>query len=181
MKQFFIMLLMLALPLSACAELSLNPVLPTEQPAYTQFSCAHFSVSLPAGFEPLSDAVHAGYEAAAERDYPAAGETLLVAANADRSASFYFAYAPIVQEPLDAAREAALNILGSDLGASERSYGENRFGCFACAAEDRTYHSFFLRSGEGMLVIVACNVPEADLAATLEKLQVTAPVSALLM
>lgn len=176
MKHLLLTLLMLALPLSACAELSLDPVMPIEQPACIQFSCAHFSVSLPVGFEVLNAGLE-GYEAAVGRDYPDAGETLLVATNAEGSASVYFAYIPVAQEPLDAAREAAQNILGSDLNAAERIYGENCFGHFACAAENRTYQSFFLRSGEGMLVIVACDVPEAGLATMLESLLVTAPVS----
>ena len=177
MKHLLLSLLMLALPLSACAELSLAPAMPIEQTAGTQFSCAHFSISLPAGFEPVSETGLAGYEAAVDRDYPAAGETLLIATNAARSASVYFAHIPAAQDPLEAAREAALNILGSDANAAERSYGENRFGHFACAAENRTYQSFFLRSGEGMLVIVACDVAEAELTAMLESLMPAAPVS----
>ena len=171
MKKLLSILLALALPCFASAQTDLAPAeTPAVQAVGMEFACDVFSVALPFGYAALSEAELAGYEAAVESDYPGAAETLLVTANIDGTASVCFSITQSAQDPLEAAQEAALNILGSAENASECSFGDNRCGYFACTADELTFETLFLSNGSALLTICACNMPQAELAAMMESL-----------
>lgn len=182
MKRIFAIAAALMLALTpALAESSLAPALTptptaaptataTPEPAGEEFACDEFSVRLPEGLDVLDAETLAGYDAAAQSDYPASGEMCLVAANADFSAAVSFALAPSELTSAEAAREAAMQILASDSGVIETTFGENACACFACSIEDLTFHMYFFSLGDRMLVVTASGLEDNQIASMLESL-----------
>ncbi len=189
MKRTFALLAALALALTpAIAETGLAPVLtptptaaptatiaptasPTPEPAGTEYACDEFRVRLPEGLEPMDAEGLAGYDAAAQSDYPDAAEMRLVAANADLTAAISFAIADSSQTAAEAAREAATKILASDAGVVETRFGANECACFACSVEEFTFHMYYFSLGDRMLVVTASGLEDGEITAALESLE----------
>ena len=183
MKRIFVLLAALALAISpALAETSLAPAVtvtptaaptasPTPEPYGTEYILDEFTVRLPESLLPLDAEALAGYEAAAQSDFPDSGEMRLVAASEDFSAAIGFALAPSSQTAAEAAREAALTILGSEDGVVETRFGENDCACFACAIGEMTFHIYYFALDGQLLSVTASGLAEADLAAILENLR----------
>ena len=185
MKRILALLTALALILSAAlaetvplvtstpASTGLTPTLPptpTPEPFGTEYVLEEFTVRLSDDLLPLDEEALAGYNAAAQSDFPDAGEMRLVAANADFSAAISFALAPSGQTASEAAREAAQTILDSDAGVVETRFGENECACFACAIGEMTFHIYYFALDGQLLVVTASGLEDADLAAMLENL-----------
>ena len=185
MKRILILLAVLALGLSAAlaetvpvvtatpASATLAPTpspSPTPEPFGTEYALDEFTVRLSDELLPLDAEALAGYEAAVQSDFPDSGEMRLVAANADFSAAISFALAPSEQSAAEAAREAALTILGSDAGVVETRFGENDCACFACAIGEMTFHIYYFALDGQLLTVTASGLVDADLAAILERL-----------
>jgi len=140
---------------------------PTAVPMGAVFSSEDLIVTLPYGMEILDDAARAGYDAAAEADFPGASSTLLAAANADRSAVVHFSVSEMETDAAAAARSAAQTILNSTATVFDLQCGENSYSGFVCAIGDQIYNLYYL-SGEGrMLMIGASGLSEGELSAML--------------
>ena len=185
MKRILALLTALALILSAAlaetvplvtstpASTGLTPTLPptpTPEPFGTEYVLEEFTVRLSDDLLPLDEEALAGYNAAAQSDFPDSGEMRLVAANADYSAAISFALAPSEQSAAEATREAAQTILGSDAGVVETRFGENVCACFACSIGDMTFHIYYFALDGQLLTVTASGLEETDLAAILESL-----------
>ena len=185
MKRILVLLAVLALSLTAAlaetvpvvtvtpASVTLAPTpspSPTPEPFGTEYVLDEFTVRLSDELLPLDAEALAGYEAAAQSDFPDSGEMRLVAANADYNAVIGFALAPSDLTAVEAAREAANTILGSDAGVVETRFGENDCACFACAIGDMTFHIYCFALDGQLLSVTASGVEESDLAAILESL-----------
>lgn len=183
MKRILVLLAVLALSLSAAlaetvpvitatpASTGLTPTpSPTPEPYGTEYILDEFTVRLPESLLPLNNEALAGYEAAAQSDFPDSGEMRLVAASEGFSAAISFALAPSDQSAAEAAREAAQTILGSDVGVVETRFGENDCACFACSIGDMTFHIYYFALESQILTVTASGVEESDLAAILESL-----------
>ena len=187
MKRILTLLEVLALSLTAAlaetvpvvtatpASTGLTPTLtpspsPTPEPFGTEYVLDEFTVRLSDVLLPLDEEALAGYNAAAQSDFPDSGEMRLVAANADYSAAISFALAPSEQSAAEAAREAAQTILGSDAGVVETRFGENVCACFACSIGDMTFHIYYFALDGQILTVTASGLEETDLAAILESL-----------
>ena len=185
MKRILTLLAVLALSLTAAlaetvpivtatpASTGLTPTptpSPTPEPFGTEYVLDEFTVRLSDALLPLDEEALAGYNAAAQSDFPDAGEMRLVAASEDFSAAIGFALAPSDQSAAEAAQEAAQTILGSDAGVVETRFGENDCACFACAIGDMTFHSYYFALDGQLLVVTASGLADADLAAILENL-----------
>lgn len=175
MKRLICMLMLLACLLSAASaevlpELIVVTPAPTAAPLGTEFSCEAFIVRLPYGLEIIDDESLAGYEAAVSAAYPAAGLTQLVAMNAAGDAAVCFALMDSTQTPIEAAREAARNVLGSDETVTEPVFGANSSASFACAAEDTAYAFYYFSNGQQLLLVSVSALEEAQLNTMLESL-----------
>ena len=185
MKRILTLLTVLALSLTAAlaetvpvvtatpASTGLTPTptpSPTPEPFGTEYVLDEFTVRLSDALLPLDEEALAGYNAAAQSDFPDSGEMRLVAANADYSAAISFALAPSEQSAAEAAREAAQTILGSDAGVVETRFAENVCACFACSIGDMTFHIYYFALDGQLLTVTASGVEESDLAAILESL-----------
>ena len=185
MKRILVLLAVLALSLTAAlaetvpvvtvtpASVTLAPTpspSPTPEPFGTEYVLDEFTVRLSDALLPLDGEALAGYEAAAQSDFPNSGEMRLVAASEDFSAAISFALAPSDQSAAEAAREAAQTILGSDAGVVETRFGENDCACFACAIGDMTFHIYYFALDGRLLTVTASGVEDAELAAILESL-----------
>ena len=158
-------------PTPGAAAIASPTASPTPEPAGTLYDCTDFRVRLSDDLAPLDDEALAGYAAAVGSAYPDAAEMRLVAADAEVEAVIGFALAPSQQSAVDAAREAAATILGSDAGVVETSFGANECACFACAIEDLTFHMYFFSLGDQLLTVTASGLEDTDLAAVLESLE----------
>ena len=122
MKRILTLLTVLALSLTAAlaetvpvvtatpASTGLTPTptpSPTPEPFGTEYVLDEFTVRLSDALLPLDEEALAGYEAAAQSDFPDSGEMRLIAANADYSAAISFALAPSDQSAAEAARDDA--------------------------------------------------------------------------
>ena len=169
-----ILMLAIFLPCCALAESQLVLVSPTPSaqpvPVGVEFSCEAFFVTLPAGMEILSDAQMEGYTAAVQAAFPDFAPAQLAAVDLERNAALVFSLAPSALAPLDAAKEAASAILGSDESASEFSFGANLCAGFAFAAADTAYRVFYFSDGAQLLAITACGLTETEIAAMLSSL-----------
>ena len=143
---------------------------PTPEPYGTEYILDEFTVRLSDELIPLDEEALAGYNAAAQSDFPNSGEMRLVAANADYSAAIGFFLAPSAQTAAEAAREAAQTILGSSEGVVETRFGGNVCACFACAIGDMTFHSYFFALDGQLLVVTASGLEDTDLASILDNL-----------
>lgn len=185
MKRILTLLTVLALSLTAAlaetvpvvtatpASTGLTPTptpSPTPEPFGTEYVLDEFTVRLSDALLPLDEEALAGYNAAAQSDFPDSGEMRLVAANADYSAAISFALAPSEQSAAEAAREAAQTILGSDAGVVETRFAENVCACFACSIGDMTFHIYCFALDGQLLTVTASGLVDADLAAILESL-----------
>lgn len=183
MKRILTLLAVLALSLSAAlaetvpvvtatpASTGLTPTpSPTPEPFGTEYVLDEFTVRLSDELLPLDGEALAGYNAAAQSDFPDAGEMRLVAASEDFSAAIGFTLAPSDQSAAEAAREAAQTILGSDAGVVETRFGENVCACFACAIGEMTFHIYYFALDGQLLTVTASGLEETDLAAILESL-----------
>ncbi len=185
MKRILTLLAVLALSLSAAlaetvsvvtatpASATLAPTpspSSTPEPFGTEYVLDEFTVRLSDELLPLDGEALAGYNAAAQSDFPDAGEMRLVAASEDFSAAIGFALAPSDQSAAEAAREAAQTILGSDAGVVETRFGENVCACFACAIGEMTFHIYYFALDGQLLTVTASGLEETDLAAILESL-----------
>lgn len=185
MKRILTLLTVLALSLTAAlaetvpvvtatpASTGLTPTptpSPTPEPFGTEYVLDEFTVRLSDALLPLDEEALAGYNAAAQSDFPDSGEMRLVAANADYSAAISFALAPSEQSAAEAAREAAQTILGSDAGVVETRFAENVCACFACSIGDMTFHIYYFALDGQILIVTASGLEETDLAAILESL-----------
>ena len=185
MKRILTLLTVLALSLTAAlaetvpvvtatpASTGLTPTptpSPTPEPFGTEYVLDEFTVRLSDALLPLDEEALAGYNAAAQSDFPDSGEMRLVAANADYSAAISFALAPSEQSAAEAAREAAQTILGSDAVVVETRFGENVCACFACSIGDMTFHIYYFALDGQLLTVTASGLEETDLAAILESL-----------
>lgn len=185
MKRILTLLAVLALSLTAAlaetvpvvtstpASTGLTPTRtpsPTPEPFGTEYVLDEFTVRLSDELLPLDGEALAGYNAAAQSDFPDAGEMRLVAANEDFSAAIGFALAPSDQSAAKAAREAAQTILGSDAGVVETRFGENVCACFACAIGEMTFHIYYFALDGQLLTVTASGLEDAVLAAILESL-----------
>ena len=185
MKRILTLLTVLALSLTAAlaetvpvvtatpASTGLTPTptpSPTPEPFGTEYVLDEFTVRLSDALLPLDEEALAGYNAAAQSDFPDSGEMRLVAANADYSAAISFALAPSEQSAAEAAREAAQTILGSDAGVVETRFAENVCACFACSIGDMTFHIYYFALDGQILTVNASGLEETDLAAILESL-----------
>ena len=156
-------------PTPGAAAIASPTASPTPEPAGTLYDCTDFRVRLSDDLAPLDDEALAGYAAAVGSADTA--EMRLVAADAEVEAVIGFALAPSQQSAVDAAREAAATILGSDAGVVETSFGANECACFACAIEDLTFHMYFFSLGDQLLTVTASGLEDTDLAAVLESLE----------
>ena len=142
----------------------------TPEPFGTEYVLDEFTVRLSDELLPLDGEALAGYNAAAQSDFPDAGEMRLVAASEDFSAAIGFALAPSDQSAAEAAQEAAQTILGSDAGVVETRFAENVCACFACSIGDMTFHIYYFALDGQILTVTASGLEETDLAAILESL-----------
>lgn len=166
------MFIALAAGLLCCAALAegspaptaaIQLVTPTAAPQGASFSSEDLIVVLPYGMEILSEEALIGYEAAVQNDYPDAARTLLVAADASSGAFISFASAPIEAAALEAAKEAAEEILSDGSIVQEKQFGENHYAGFVCAIGEQQYRLYYL-AGEGrMLIVGASGMEEAAL------------------
>lgn len=180
MKRIFCVLMILVLlPCFALAEATASPaasadptatatIAPTPEPAGTEYSCESFIVRLPEGMEALDDEYLAGYSAAVSSDYPGAGELVMAAGHIEREAYVTFSTIETAQTAPEAAREAALKILGSDSGVLEATFGANTYSCFACAIEDLTFRMYFLSNGNHLLCIAENGLEDEELMLVLQ-------------
>ena len=143
---------------------------PTPEPYGTEYILDEFTVRLSDELIPLDEEALAGYNAAAQSDFPNSGEIRLVAANEDFSAAIGFFLATSAQTAAEAAREAAQTILGSSEGVVETRFGENVCACFACAIGDMTFHSYYFALDGQLLVVTASGLEDTDLASILDNL-----------
>ena len=171
-----ICILMLMMLLSGMAhaeiipDLTLVTPMPTAVPAPTEFACEAFIVNLPTGMELMDAASLAGYEAALQALYPAAGQTQLAAIHPEKDAVLCFRLMESAQLPIDAAREAALHITGSAENASEFSFGANSCAGFSHSIEQTQYHSYFFTNGSSLLLISAIGLDAAEIDSMLASL-----------
>lgn len=175
MKRFICMLL-LPISLFCVARAETLPSLtvvtpaPTATPVGTEFSCEAFIVRLPYGMDILDEDALAAYEAAVQAAYPEAALTQLVAVNAAGDAAVCFALLDSAQTPVDAAREAAQNVLGSGDTVSELSFGTNVSAGFACAAEEIAYRFYYFSNGHQLLLVSVSGLEDSQINAMLESL-----------
>ena len=175
MKRLFCLLMLLFLcPGLAAAqslpELTVVTPAPTAVPAGTEFSCEAFIVYLPAGLEPLVEEDLAAYEAALQAGFPDTAQIQLAAVNAGHSAALCFALMDSVQTPADAAREAAMHILGNSDTVAELAFGANTCAGFACAADDTTYRLYYFSNGTQLLLVSASGLSDSEVDAMLTSL-----------
>lgn len=121
-----------------------------------------FRMKLPQGFAPLEGEALAGYEAAVLRDYPNAAQTLLAAANDDRSAALLVAAIDSGVDCLDAAREAAGALLKYPDAARELRFGANRCAGFGCTIGEQAYHLYFFSDGARVFLVAVSGLESEE-------------------
>lgn len=158
------MVLAVAMALSGgqCAQAGgLIEALATPAPAIAAVQ-GEFRMKLPPGFAPLDSEALTGYEAAVLRDYPNAAQTLLAAANGDRSAALLVAAIDSGADCLDAAREAAGALLEYSDAAREFHFGSNRCAGFGCAIGEQAYHLYFFSDGARVLLVAVSGLESEE-------------------
>lgn len=158
-----IALMLIALP--AMAEGGLNSALatpepatpasetPTPAPAGVDVTRGDLQITLPAGMEVLEGEALEGYDTALQLDYPETAETVLAAVDAEREAMVIIAEIDSDMDCLDAAREAAEQLIGSPENAKERTFGENRCAYFLCAIGEQTFRLYYLSDGARLRIV----------------------------
>lgn len=179
---FFLLFMMTATAFAVPAENTAAPLenspaptaeltpTPSPVPAGKPFSCELFSLTLPYGYTAMDASALAGYDAAANSDYPGAGETMMAASNEAADAFLYIAVSESALDGPAAAKEAAQAILANADYAMEISFGTQLFGRFACMIDGVTFDLYFTSNGSKLLTAAACGVHDSDMAAMLESL-----------
>ncbi len=120
--------------------------------AENRFSCDVFSIDLLDGVERIDAQALAGYEAAVQRDYPDAGETLLIARDQSGDAIIYIARGT-GSAPQSAAESAAGLLLGDASAAAEQTIGDRAIWGFACSVGDTRFDIYYMQKDENSIVI----------------------------
>ena len=118
--------------------------------AENRFSCDVFSIDLPDGMQRTDDSALAGYEAAVQRDYPKAGETLLIAQDGNR---ILYIATGTASDPQAAAECAASLLLGDASAAAEYQMGGRTAWGFACSVSDMRFDIYYLKENQKSIVI----------------------------
>lgn len=118
--------------------------------AENRFSCDVFSIDLPDGMQRTDDSALAGYEAAVQRDYPNAGETLLIAQDGNR---ILYIATGTASDPQAAAESAASLLLGDASAAAEYQMGGRTAWGFACSVSDMRFDIYYLKENQKSIVI----------------------------
>lgn len=168
MKRLFSMLLLLMLlTASAHAEttpgLTLVTPMPTAMPSPTEFACEAFIVNLPAGMEIIDASALEGYTAAVQALYPGDGLIQLAAVNPETDAALCFILMESDQTPLDAAKEAALEICGNSESVTEAGFDANSGARFRHTIDGAKYSFYFFSNGSSLLMICATGLDEFQL------------------
>ena len=129
------------------------PATPTPAPAGVEVTRGSLRITLPAGMEVLEDELLEGYDAAVQLDYPEIAETILAAVDPDREAMLIIAEIDSGADCLDAAQEAAQQLIGNPDNAKERTFGENHCAYFLCAIGDQTFRLYYLSDGARLLMV----------------------------
>ena len=147
-------------------------VTPTPSAAPTGILCETewFTFTMPDRLKVMDESLRAGYDAAAQADYPDAGRTLLSAMDESGSAMLTFSGMESSQEALSAAKEAAADILGSDESVTELNFGVHSCAAFACSIEDQIYRLYYLSSGEKLVILGASGLEDAEISMILSSL-----------
>lgn len=125
-------------------------------------TAASISIELPDGLLPIEGEALAGYEAAAQADFPDAARTVLAALSEDAAmAAVVFAVESELDGPA-AAKEAAEKIIGSTQSVSEVEYGENTFGSFVCAVGELQFELFYIADSGTLYIIGTSGMEKAD-------------------
>lgn len=156
---------------SVTATPALATASPSPTPAGVLWEGGGLRLLLPQRLSPLDADALEGYAAAAQSDFPGAGETILLAASADFSAAANFSAIDGASDALQAAREAAEGILGSADTVTELTYGENHCAAFACAIGEQTYSLYFFSDGARVIVAGASGLDASEISAMLSSLR----------
>lgn len=167
MKRILCMLLLLLLAIPVHAEtlpdLALVTPMPTAMPSPTEFACEAFIVNLPAGMEIIDVSALEGYAAAVQELYSGNGLIQLAAVNPETDAALCFMLLESDQNPLDAAKEAALHISGSADGVIETGFDANSGALFRHSIDERKYSFYFFSNGDSLLMICSTGLDEFQL------------------
>lgn len=143
--------------------LTLVTPMPTAMPSPTEFACEAFIVNLPAGMEIIDASALEGYAAAAQDLYPGNGLIQLAAMNPETDAALCFILMESAQAPLDAAKEAALEICGNTDSVVETGYDANSGARFRHTIDGTKYSFYFFSNGSSLLMICASGLDEFQL------------------
>ena len=162
-------------PTSTAATASAVPaiaVTPTPSAAPTGILCETewFTFTMPDRLKVLDESLRAGYDAAAQADYPDTGRTLLSAMDESGSAMLTFSGMESDRDALSAAKEAAADILGSDESVTELNFGTHLCAAFACAIEEQVYRLYYLSNGEKLVILGATGMEDAEISMILSSL-----------
>ncbi len=157
---------------SATAVPALAAVTPTPstQPAGVSCETETFTCLLPERLIVMDEATREGFDAAAQADYPGDGRTLLSATDESGSSAITFSLRESSQDVLEAAQEAAVDILGNSESVVEMNYGNNRCAAFACGIEDIVYRLYYLSNGNELLILGASGLEENEISLILSSL-----------
>ena len=136
--------------------------------AENRFSCDVFSIDLPDGMQRTDDSALAGYEAAVQRDYPKAGETLLIAQDGNR---ILYIATGTDSDPQAAAESAASLLLGDASAAAEYQMGGRTAWGFACSVSDMRFDIYYLKENQKSIVIGISGMETAAISDVLSSIQ----------
>lgn len=138
--------------------------------AENRFSCDLFSIDLPKTVTRVDEKALAGYESVVQRDYPGAGETLLIAKDKAGDTVIYIAKGAGAA-PQEAAKRAAELLLGDSSAAAEQNIAGLTAWGFACSVGDTRFDICYLQSGGDSIVIGVAGMNPDEIAKLLSSIR----------